>query len=173
MLLTTDEPRLGKSRQRFTWTIFYQVCWQLPLSLCSLNYTTALCFSFLSILALIFFLLSHRQGFPQLLLLRRNTTFRPSLLAIRALGLVFRRRNQSCSYSGPRKFALEKSFIYAVVAELVHGLEKEISDRVQRRSKLRAIFGVGLERDCQRQMRAADSSAFAEIFHPDICWGPW
>lgn len=105
MLLTTDQPKLGKSRQSFIRTIFHpsQVCWQLQLSLCSLNYTTALCFSF--ILALIFFLLSHRQGFPQLLLPRRNTTLRPSLLAIRALGLEFRGRNQSCSYSGARKFA--------------------------------------------------------------------
>lgn len=65
--------------------------------------------------------------------------------------------------------ALEKLFICAVVAELVHGLEKEI--RVQRRNKLRAIFGVGLERDCQRQVGAVDSSGLAEIFHLDICWG--
>lgn len=58
-----------------------------------------------------------------------------------------------------------------MAAELVHGLEKEISVRVQRRSKLRTIFGVGLERDCQRQVGAADSSGLAEIFHLGICWG--
>lgn len=67
--------------------------------------------------------------------------------------------------------ALEKLFICAVAAELVHGLEKEISARVQRRSKLRAVFGVGLERDCQRQVRVANSSGLVEIFHLGICWG--
>jgi len=58
-----------------------------------------------------------------------------------------------------------------VAAELVRVLEKEIGVGVQRRSKLRAVSGVGLGRDCQRQVGAADSCRLAEIFHLGICWG--
>lgn len=58
-----------------------------------------------------------------------------------------------------------------MAVELVHGLEKEIILRVQRRSKLRAIFGAWLERDCHRQVGAADNSGLTEAFHLGICWG--
>lgn len=119
--------------------------------------------------SILFFLLSHRKGPPHMLL-RRKTASRPSLLAVRALWLVLREKKHRVAISGTGKLALTL-FICAVAAELVHGLEKKSSVKVHKKSKLRAIYGVGLERDCQRQVWDADSSRLAEIFHLGICWG--
>lgn len=85
------------------------------------------------------------------MLLRRKTASRPSLLAVRALWLVLREKKHRVAISGTGKLALTL-FICAVAAELVHGLEKKSSVKVHKKSKLRAIYGVGLERDCQRQV---------------------
>lgn len=118
----------------------------------------------------IFFLLSHRQGPPQMLL-RRKTAPRPTLLAVRELWLVLREKRHRAAVSGTGKLALEKLLIYAVAVELVHSLEKKNSVKIHRKSKLRAIYGVRLQRDCQREILDADSSRLAETFHLGICWG--
>lgn len=68
------------------------------------------------------------------MLLRRRTAPRPSLLAERALWLVLREKKHRVAVSGTGKFALEKLFICAVAAELVHGLEKKNSVKVHRKS---------------------------------------
>lgn len=117
-----------------------------------------------------FFLLSHRQGPPQMLL-RRKTAPKPGLLAVRALWLVLREKKHKVAVSEAGKLAWEKLFICEVATELVHGLENKNSVKIHRKSKLRAIYGVGLQRDCQREIWDADNSRLAEIFHLGICWG--
>lgn len=48
--------------------------------------------------------------------------------------------------------SLEKLLVFAVATELVHGLEKKNSVKIHRKSNLKAIYEVGLERFCQREV---------------------